>query len=269
MSRYPVPHAEVLTITPTMAMKFLERKNSRNPPIKQANIAKFANDMKNGAWKLNGEPVIIGRQSETILDGHHRLWSCIEANVAFQTLVVSNIDEDTFGTIDTGRGGRSWADAIYIDGIKTHHRPTATAAALAIKYETGKLAAGGKHKISNTDVVNYVAAHMDLHTWAEAASKGAMRPFAAPLAAALYLASTKYRNRAEDFLSKMISGADMERGNPILALRNRLLQGKDKVDVADRFRLIVQGWNAFVDGRDLSRMQSTAGAPFPKIRGAA
>lgn len=264
MTQKKQPRTEIMTITPERAMELLDKySNGRNPPIRQGNIDRYAKDMKAKDWKLNGEPIILGFKS--ILDGHHRLWACTEAAVPFTTLVVSDVDDDTFDTIDTGRT-RTWADAIFIDGVKTHHRPAATAVGLILRYEAGKIVTNAK--IANHEIQTYVSGHPDLMTWVEASSKGSMRPYAAPIAAVTYLAAGKYRARAVDFIDKLVHGAGLQKGDPTLALRNRLLDKGRRSLPTERLALVIQGWNAYVEGRTLTRMQIYTGDKFPKIKGA-
>ena len=51
--RKRIMKAEVMTVTPGMAREFLKR-NTCNRTIKKDVVCKYANDMKNGLWKLGG-----------------------------------------------------------------------------------------------------------------------------------------------------------------------------------------------------------------------
>lgn len=258
---------DTVTFTPQMASDMLDKHaNEKNRTLRQRKVERFADDMRKKKWDVNGEPLIIGSDN-TVLDGHHRLWACVLADAAFTTAVTRGVDPTCFKSIDTGTG-RTAADVIHISGQKKYQRQIATACSLAMQYEQGKHIARKQH--SPREVSDYYDAHQDIDSWVEAASKGDMRPFAAPIAAVVYLASTKYRQRAVEFVERLIDGADLPKGSPVLALRNRLMAsgnvGKDTS--VDRFALITLGWNAYIDTRQLTRMQIFKGDRLPKIKGA-
>jgi hypothetical protein len=257
---------ETVKFTPQMASDLLDKHaHEKNRPLRQGKIQTYADDMRAGKWDLNGETVIIG-DDETVLDGHHRLWACIMAETPFETAVVRGVDPKTFKTIDTG-AHRTGADVVYITSdSRKYHRTVAGAALLIIRYESGKVLSRGK--VLPREIATYFEEHPDLETWAEAANKGPMKPFGAPIAATTYLASGKYRARAADFVDALTSGAALDKGSPVLALRNRLLTPSGRLIAEERFALVTQGWNAYVEGRSLTRMQMFKGDKFPKIRGA-
>lgn len=267
VTKLPIYSTE--TFTPAHALKVLDdHGHEHNRPISQAKVRQYASAMKSGKWLLNAEPIIFGRGGG-LLDGHHRLWSCVEAEVPFTTAVARGVDDATFSSIDQGKA-RSTADVIFIGGAHKHHKVIATAALLCMKYEARKR----DLRTTSADINDWFGQHQDLQTWVERATSGVMRPFGAPLAAVLYLASPRYRVRALEFVGRMVSGDSLERGSPVLALRNRLLQRgpthgtalKENTDA--RFALVIQGWNAFIDGRPLQRMQTArTEEPFNKIKG--
>ena len=80
----------VVEITPKDAEVLLS-KYLHNRPISRDNINKYAIQMSEGKWHLNGEAIIINDKGLTD-NGYHRLAACIQAGVPFQTV-----------TIDTGK----------------------------------------------------------------------------------------------------------------------------------------------------------------------
>ncbi len=53
-------------------------------------MAEYANAMKSGEWKYNGESIKVCTDG-SLLDGQHRLEACIESGVTFDTLLVTNL----------------------------------------------------------------------------------------------------------------------------------------------------------------------------------
>lgn len=261
----PTLDFEVMTITPAAASAMLDKHaHDRNRTLRQRKIEMYADDMKNKRWDLNGETIIIA-SDKTVLDGHHRLWACVMAGVPFTTAVAHNIDPDKFKSIDTG-APRTGADVIHSSGTHKYQRQIATACALLIRYKAGGL----MHKVAPAprDISDYFDAHPDVLTWVEAASKGDMRAFAPYIGACMYAAGQgRWRPKCVEFVNGLISGAELPKGSPILALRNRLLSKGERLGTFERFALVIQAWNAFDAGRTLQRMQIFTGDTFPKIRG--
>lgn len=99
-------------ITPQMALKYLE-KNGVNRRLSNSTIAKYAEDMKNGAWELNGEAICFSK-SGVLKDGQHRLMAIVKADVPVNITVCRGVADST-SVYDIGRA-RSILDSVTIDG---------------------------------------------------------------------------------------------------------------------------------------------------------
>lgn len=104
---------KLVTITPEMAEIMLE-KNIANRKVNQANVNRIAADMATGNYKVNGETIKISPNGE-ILDGQHRLLAAVKSGMTFKTYVVYNVERESIGTIDMGKG-RSVADSLNVMG---------------------------------------------------------------------------------------------------------------------------------------------------------
>lgn len=107
--------AETVEINPREA-EALRNTFQDNRRTYNDNIRKYAKQMKDGKWRLNGEPIIVDDQG-CCVNGYHRLSACIEAGVPFRTLLVTGVPHETWTTVDTGKV-RSAGDVFQIDGIK-------------------------------------------------------------------------------------------------------------------------------------------------------
>lgn len=101
-------------ITPTKARKLL-KNNLKNRKPKQAVIDRLCKDMKAGKWQENGQTIVISK-NETLVDGQHRLFACIDADTDFKTLVVRGVEEEVIHTIDTG-AARTLGNLFEIEGM--------------------------------------------------------------------------------------------------------------------------------------------------------
>jgi len=132
-AKYPVftPNEE---ITPERAAVYL--KTAPNAIEDKKAIAKYAQDMRNGAWILNGQPIIFDQDGK-LLDGVQRLNACIEANVPFNTMVARNVRADTLHTIDQHRR-RSYQGVLESRGVRNPGKVVRTMSKL-IRIENGSL----------------------------------------------------------------------------------------------------------------------------------
>lgn len=110
---YSAINVALITITPQMAEQML-KKNIANRKVNQANVNRIAADMATGNYKVNGETIKISPNGE-ILDGQHRLLACVKSGMSFQSYVVYDVERETVGTIDMGKG-RSVADSLNVMG---------------------------------------------------------------------------------------------------------------------------------------------------------
>jgi hypothetical protein len=93
--------AEVVQMTPGMALALLER-NTQNRPVSRARVEVYARDMVSGAWQMNNQGVALGVDGR-LFDGQHRLHAVVRARRTVSMLVVSGLPESVRGTIDQGR----------------------------------------------------------------------------------------------------------------------------------------------------------------------
>lgn len=150
----------VVEITPKDAEVLLS-KYLHNRPISRDNINKYAIQMSEGKWHLNGEAIIINDKGLTD-NGYHRLAACIQAGVPFQTVLIEGVKHETWTTIDTGKT-RSAGDVFGIMGITN---PTQKASIVAKYYALtkglkGLADAGALHRLRGTrqDLLNMYRKH--------------------------------------------------------------------------------------------------------------
>ena len=88
-------------ITPEFAKEVLETKNAGNREVNKAKVKQYAEDMKEGRWRVNGETCGF-YEDDSIASAQHRFMACEMAGVPFETLVVRGIKKDYADTIDQG-----------------------------------------------------------------------------------------------------------------------------------------------------------------------
>jgi hypothetical protein len=256
---------EVMVITPQIAQEWAAL-NTRNRPVRYAKVAQFARDMKAGKWVLNGETVKIAANGD-LLDGQHRIFACIQAGIAFETVVIRGLPSEAQDTIDTGVG-RKMADQLALRGEKD----TILLAAIArwsFKWLHGVRAQGGTdQEPSHAEMLALIDAEPRLREateWANAARQRFKSVSGSVYGMAWLLFHGSDHLAAEVFLSSILTAADHPEGDPALAFRDRIWRAREngeRLNQYEQLGYLILAWNAFREERPLSRLQAPKGGKF-------
>jgi len=250
-------------ITPELAAEWLER-NTHNRPLNLALAGIYARDMLAGNWQVNGESIKLS-QSGTLLDGQHRLHAVIIAGRAIRSVVTFGLSDDTFRTIDGGRR-RSMADVL---SISAERSSTALAAALHTvwRYEQGWLTSTATQNgrvPSHAELLDVYQRHPGIRA-SLAKGSAVTKILGGGLASGLhYLFSGKDATLADIFFDSLASGENLSAGEPVLTLRNRLVDNranKAKVSRGFTVQMCLKAWNATRHGRSLRLIKLIDGDP--------
>jgi hypothetical protein len=270
-------------ITPDMALEWMERHRKVVSANRVANggkardnrkirwgddgVAGYARDMRAGKWKRNGETVKIARDG-TVPDGQHRLYACMEAKVPFWSLVVTGVEPEDQDTIDIGIG-RKFADQLAI-----RNEPNAVVLASVTRWSLrwlhgmrGGTAGGGagNYKPTQQEMLEFLAVtpHLrDATVWAVHARQSFKSVRASVFGMAWILLNGTDPIAAQVFLERVLDGADLPSGHPVLAFRARIwnsVENQERLSEQEQLALMILAWNAWRKGGELSRMQLPKG----------
>ena len=108
------PTVTLITVTPDLALNWLEHTNSNNRRVKETYANRLARDMRNGDWVLTHEG--IGFDTDGVLiDGQHRLWAVVYAGIPVQMHIWRNVTKEALMAIGCGKS-RSVGDILTING---------------------------------------------------------------------------------------------------------------------------------------------------------
>ena len=96
--------AELEKITPAKAKEYLEHNTDNYRVLSPRRVQTYAEDMRNGLWQANGEPIVFDNAG-TLKNGQHRLNAIIESGATVSILVVRGVDKSV-DIFDCG-GGRT------------------------------------------------------------------------------------------------------------------------------------------------------------------
>lgn len=241
---------ETVVITPELAEKWLSL-NTNNRPIRNGAVMKYAGDMVNGRWKLNGETIKLN--GDRLIDGQHRLRACIQAKTPFVSLVVHNVDAGVFDTIDRGMV-RSFGQVLGIAGTKNANAVAAAARILWL-LETGRSAIGGGDSTIGEleEIISRYPEIVDIASQS-CGMKMANKLIAPGVLVALWVVFTrKNQMLADSFFQDLNDGTNIYQ--PVAKLRQRLIADRmSKKRLMTREELIVitiKAWNAVREGKQV------------------
>lgn len=254
-------------VTPKKAMEWLKR-NVHNRPLSKVTAEKYANVIRDGKWKLNGETIKFNCNGDFI-DGQHRLTGCIIAGIPFETYVVRGLQHEAFDSIDQGKV-RSGGDVMARRGEK-HYNMLASACGLLRQLETlGTI--GSNSPIRPDQQVECLDQHPGLRESCELScanrSEGLLP---CSLVAALWYAfSTINRNAANEFFLAVLNGEALSKSDPEYVLRRRLIENKSSTSKLRRnvlSALVIKAWNLRRSGKTVKTLVFGEREEFPRIKG--
>lgn len=207
---------KVINMTPELALHYLSN-NPANRPVSQARVNQLAAMMANGQWALNGETIVISSTGR-LLDGQHRLAAVVKYGGYVPMLVATGALDAAFGTIDIG-AKRTVGQICGMHGVP-NAKMAAGAAAILFRMFHG---CGSTVPVPAPCILEVVERYPEIEAWANKARRSVISS-ASLLAACVYLDAIAHRSDlAEKLVDGLKTGANLARGNPVLALRNRAL----------------------------------------------
>lgn len=255
-------------INPKIAAEWL-KANRHNRPLSQQHVATLAKQMEEGRWQFNAQPIIVS-DTETVLDGQHRLHAVIESGAEIESVVVYGIKEEAFTTIDTGkvRNGRDVVFLSYQDVTQSQAQNVAAGARFAILFSAKSFTR--KEKVSNPEILDFIATHPQL--WAMAKDIESWHSQSAPLGAGLatglyWLFAQKNKTQASAFMESLFTGEGLRRTDAAYIAREKLNADKARQvhwGLNHKIRLVVKAWNAFRKGGEASATAISPKTTDPK-----
>ena len=240
---------EVRTIQPELAAAMLEN-NPQNRNLRKFHIWQIAEDMRSGAWQLNGDAIRLNCDG-SLIDGQHRLAACVLAGVPFETLVISGLPNDVRATIDGG-ARRSHGDRLAMAGVK-HANTVAAAARVALRIAENT--AKDRHSVQT--VQRFLDNHPDFANSAIEANTVKFGGLGSVVTALHYIGHfTGNGGRADDFVSVFTSGIPTYPGDAAHTLRERIIKHGKGAPFPDMVPPTVQAWRNFLARKPIRVIKS-------------
>jgi hypothetical protein len=254
-------------ISPEQAAIYLDKNYVSNRKPRPARVDLYAAAMAANEWHLTGEPVIFDIDGNMV-NGQHRMLAAIKADTGFLTLVVRGAPSEAFTYLDSGLG-RQGSDVLHSAGIRNATLISA-AARLVVGLETGTL-----HNVATLSVaanrgviLDEVMKREDMWDRAALAGRSVRRIGANPSAWAAFYVYASDRVDEEtisEFLTSVIDGANLPKGDPRIALRSWFANAKRR-DNRLHLAAITRAWNAWANDTSLTLIKTwITGQPFPAL----
>jgi len=255
------------TITPELAEEFL-KKNKSNRPLSSKHVIALAGSIDRGEWMFTGESIKFS-ESDTLLDGQHRLSAIVMAGIAVDMLVVRGLPDEAFHAIDIGIKKRGLSDVLAIAGEKNYIVLSAALAVIkAWEVNQEQIVAYGQFSVQQIEEVLSRHPEIRVHASIREGVRSMMHP---SLACALsYLFSLVDADKTNTFFDRLQHGVGLDKGSPILLLRDRLFlnkASKSKLPKKEIAALVIKSFNAFEQGKSMGTLRWAENEKFPLIAG--
>lgn len=267
MARKKVVELEltVETITPEVAIEWLAQ-NVKNRRVSERLVFLYAQAMKDGEWRLNGEPIIFDYNG-ILQSGQHRLLAVVESGVAIVSVVVRGAEPEALFTLDSGRK-RKLTDALTLLGEKDVMN-LATAVTWTWRWESDIMDRSGITATTST-LLGVLDANPVLRD-----ELGYGRQMHSSLKLSAGLMTAVYHQLAlavpgsvDDFWQMAVTGENLTSDHPLYVWRRYIVRSKleaRKPASTVYAAVTVKAWNAWVEHRSLRALSWKAGEIFPIV----
>lgn len=264
---------KVVTLTPEDAAHLLE-SNQSNRPLNQQHVNRIAAQIRSGKWRFNGDTIKISNNND-ILDGQHRLWAIISAELPVETILVRGIEQDAFATIDTLRKPRSGSDVLALLGVSNHRSTISVGLQWLIRWQRGRSGSvlenyrAPQNRIENSDIEEAYRNNPGMARAAERANKlrGIVQP--GMLAFFYFILTNRNPDLAERMMHTLENPSGIGINDPFFRFRAYCLGDKGRKDAIVTIALMVKAANAAYEGREVKvlswRNQGSVPEPFPLL----
>lgn len=261
----------VVRITPEIARDWLARSGG-NRVLARRQLDFLGKQMACQSWVVNGEAIVFDREHR-LLNGHHRLTTCVQHNVPFDSVVIIGVDPAAMSTFDQGKV-RNRGDIISIHKLAgKNFSAVGRVAGLLLQYSGGMMGSSSlPQKLSNTEIEEVLMCYP--HVERSIAFCECLKTLTSPARVAWLhvLASERYPEEADNFVKSLAQGANLEPTSPVLLLRRHLevvrANKRHGFKEGHENALVVKAWNAFLWNQPMQILKWQERESFPTIRGA-
>jgi len=258
-----------IKVSPKMSEKFLATMNGEvNRPYRRVHAERLAYAMANDLWEYNGASLKFDKKG-VMMDGQHRCGASIISGKSFITDIVYGLCSEAFHTIDVNIKVRGASDIFHIWGEMNCAVLAAATKWLWSFRERIITASGHSHGRLCQPTPKQLHDLLDEFPGLRDSLYYATKvKFICPKSSAMFLHFVLSQEDCEDankFFDGLAIGAKMAVNNPILVLRNFLMDDrarvKGRMPNSHRVATMIKGWNLWRQGKKITSARPLAWRP--------
>lgn len=264
---------DVETVTPEQAAAWL-KTNVNNRPIREHTVRQYANDMRAGRWRLNGDPIRFNDGSG-LIDGQHRLTAVVEAGVPIESVVIRGLGDDDKVTFDSGVK-RNFSDILKFRGERSALQLAAGIRSCWLYENTANPLFARSHvKPSHQQLLEWFDGNRDIRASVDVALQ-LRKQVAVPASSVIVphlFGSRVAPEDTVDFFEKLRTGIDIQAGSSVHALRRYLellRPRREKPPSEHTTALVIKAFNQYRMGESVELLHWRSGGryaePYPRIK---
>lgn len=265
----PDPTQTLETITPALAQDWLQC-NIANRRLSKAKTADYADAIRRGEWAESGESIKFDWDG-ILIDGQNRLTAVVDTGMSIRSFVTRGLAPEVKLVLDTGlkrTGGHiltmaGEASAILLSSAMQH-------LGAYLDGRMGATSASFRRALSHPQLMQVLEDHPNLRQsvgWAASTRGPLIVPSEVAFLHYIFQAAAGDTAEAEMFLGSTIEGSFLSPGEPILALRNRLLRPSNanyQLSKNAKMALCIKAWNFYRAGATIKKLVWQPREGFPK-----
>lgn len=255
-----------IMLTPEVAANWLEAFNTSNRKIQPTHVNAIARDIRGGNWMMNAQPIAFEGDpwsgSARLLNGQHRLQAVVKADAPIEVMVATGLPEEAFATFDMHA---RHAHRKYI--AKGDERVLAAAAKLQWRVDN-QLAPGDRSSPSASEIQATIEAHPELMEAFPVSRKKEMQEVGSAGILTFFIAHIRREDDqlSELFLQQLMTGEGLERGNPLIKARAKLIGKRGEITRRQVLGLLTDTWDEYQAHVDVHGVSAVAGFPRDQVR---
>lgn len=258
-----------MTITPKIADEWLSSNKHKNRRQGKELVARYGSFMKTGDWiGDNGETIKLTR-SGALIDGQHRLRAIIRTGKTMKMCVCFNVHPKAFQTLDRGKR-RTCADTLHIHGeVKTE--ALSSAITMVHQYKKNTLRKRGSF-LTPKQTMAFLHSNPSIRDSIAFGFRFKVKSLFLSRSQAAFLHfifSRKNNKKAETFLTNLMEGINIKRGDAIHTLHKKLLANCTnllKMTKPERLAICIKAFNKWMEGESASVLSYNSDKEkYPKV----
>jgi hypothetical protein len=231
--------------------------NKTNRALRQTVIRRYAQDMADGNWRVGGSTIDFDSEGH-LLNGQHRLHACVLADMEFTTVVARDVPVGSQLTMDVGFR-RQLCDVLTWRG-EVNTVTLASCINVGWRWQRGLMLANNTVPTFDQGL-QWLDRNPNIREYVRGCKGSELGIPGSVLATFVHQVSLISYEDALGFRQSLLDGSGLLEGDPILALRNWILNqvinrsrvGR-KPDQVMYLALLIKTWNMWISGRKVQNL---------------